>query len=96
MRQRFALPTVGLLNVMALMVVHGHVDLLLNDLLLDDRDVHVLHHGYGDVFHDGHFLNHRDFLDDRHVDRIRHLGDVVVVDGVDLVGHVDGHVFAVE
>lgn len=90
MRQRLALPSVVVLVVF----VHGHVYLLLH---LD-----VLHHGHGHVLHDrvGNMLVHRNlldhlhFLDDGHVHGNVHLRHVVVVDRMDLVRHVDGHVFA--
>lgn len=96
MRQRFALPTVVDVFLYVLVVcVDGHEDLLLDLDLLDDGDRHVLNDVHRHVLHDGHLLDDRHFLNHRDVDRVVDLLHVVVVDGVHLVRHVDGDVFAV-
>lgn len=95
MRQRFALPAVVDVFLYVLVVcVDGHEDLLLDLDLLDDGDRHVLNDVHWHVLHDGHLLDDRHFLNHRDVDRVVDLLHVVVVDGVHLVRHVDGDVFA--
>lgn len=83
--QRLAFPA-----VLLVVLVDGHEDLLLYDL--------VLHHGHGNVLHywvwhvlvDWHLLDDLNLLDDGDMHRHSHL--VVVVDRVDLVWYVDLHV----
>ncbi|KAH9632102.1 hypothetical protein HF086_002609 [Spodoptera exigua] len=68
------------------------VHLLLNFDVLYHGDRHVFVHWDRDVLDDRHLLDHRDFFHDRHVYWHMDFGDVVVVDGVHLVWHVDGDV----
>lgn len=79
--------------LMVLVMVDRHDHLLLDFHVFHNGERHVLNDGHRHVFDDGHLLDDLDFLDYRHVHWNVHLGHVVVVDRVDLVGNVDGHVF---
>lgn len=89
-RQRLALPAMVLL----MMLVHGNIYLLLHLHFLDDRNWHVLDYRHVHVLVNWHLLDNRYLLNYGHVHRVRHLRYVVVMDRADLVGDVDGHVFA--
>lgn len=74
------------------LLVHGQVHLLLDLDVLHHGDRNVLVHRDRNVLNDRHLLDHRDFLHHGHVHGDVDFRDVVVVDGVHLVRHVDGYV----
>lgn len=76
-----------------MLLMYRHINLLLH--------FHMLHHRYRYMFvyRHRHMLDHRYLFNDLHFFHYRHMnrnvnfGDVVMVDCVDFVGHVDGNVF---
>lgn len=83
MRQRLALPPVVLLMMM---LMDRHEDLLLHYLMM--------HYRVGHMLVDWHLLDNLNLLYHWNVDGHMNLFDVVVVDSVHFVGHVDFDVLA--
>lgn len=89
--RNLASPAVVLLN-MFVVLVNRDKHLLFNLNVLNNRYWDMFHDRYRDVLINRHFLDHRDFL--HNVDRYRHLGDVMMMHGMDLVRHVDSDMLA--
>lgn len=92
MRQRLAFPVVVMMLLLVMM--DGYKHLFLNFHLLDYGHRNMLYDGHGYVLDNGYLLNNLHLFHNRHVHRHMYFWNVVVVNGVNFVRHVDCHVFA--
>lgn len=100
MRQRvsapsLALPTVALLLPAVRFLLDRHVHLFLDVLLLYYWHWYMLDYMYWYVFHHWHFFHNLNFFNNWNVYGNMDFLYVMVMDRVHFVGHVDGHMFAV-